>query len=216
MPNDIALPIVFPDYEARVDELGTSVPSGHAGILIVNGVNGSTAYFEYGRYDPANRGLVRRVTVPDAPGTLGLQALQPALRRLSTASGHNGRLRTAWVALPAGSFAVMRDHAQARLANNGNAARASYAIVSNNCCTFARDVVAAGGGEVGMSISAGAAILQGTIVPHVAELFGSLSLTMSSPVPTAFMNQLQRAYPGLEYRPPDQWTAEGESGFPGL
>ena len=52
-------------------------------------------------------------------------------------------------------------------------------------------------------------LLQGTIVPHIAELAGSLALTMSSPIPNAFMNQLQMSFPGLEYRPKDSWTSEG-------
>ena len=211
MATDLAIPIAFPDFMAHSDEINTNVPSGHAGILIVNGANGVTAYYEYGRYDPANIGLVRQQHIPNATSGSGLtvRALKPAFQQLSAVSGHGGRLRAAWIELPTGSSAPMIHYAEQRMALNSHPDRPRYEIATNNCCTFARDVAAAGGASVGMPIGAGAYILQGTIFPHIAELFGSLVWTMSSPVPNAFIEQLQQSFPGLQYRPQNQWSSEG-------
>lgn len=87
MPQDLAVPIAYPDFKARSDEIQSDVPSGHAGILFASGGTGTTLYFEYGRYDPPqNLGLVRRVPIPNvAPGRLTVASLKPAFRRLSQA-----------------------------------------------------------------------------------------------------------------------------------
>ena len=37
---------------------------GHAGVMLIRGRDGMTKYYEYGRYDPANLGRVRRVAIP--------------------------------------------------------------------------------------------------------------------------------------------------------
>jgi hypothetical protein len=211
MPTDLAVPMAFPDFKAHSDELDANIPSGHAGIMIVNST-GTTAYFEYGRYDPpVNRGLVRKQTVPNATKGAGItvKALKPAFRHLSQVSGHGGRLRAAWIELPVGAFGKMKTYAEQMLGKNSDADRTPYDIADNNCCTFARNVAAAGGAEVGLSSGVLPLILQGTIFPHVAELFGSLAMTMSSPIPNAFIEQLQMSFPGLQFRPKDQWTSEG-------
>lgn len=63
---DIVVPIVFPDYKIETDTvLGKVGGLGHAGVLIIQGATGATKYYEYGRYDPAAKGLVQRRRVPD-------------------------------------------------------------------------------------------------------------------------------------------------------
>ncbi|WP_274052892.1 hypothetical protein [Thalassomonas haliotis] len=87
--SDIVIPIVFPDYrilvnlsKQEVDLIpyvafdNFTIPDykdrfsnlGHAGVLFINGNNGVTKYFEYGRYDPPDfLGLVRKIkNLPDA------------------------------------------------------------------------------------------------------------------------------------------------------
>mgnify|MGYP000941445855 CR=1 FL=1 len=86
--NDIAIPIVFPDFKIQVDipEQSIQVPDllpkvnllparlvlrqrssvdvpmlGHAGILYIDGATGLTRYFEYGRYgNTVPKGQVRK------------------------------------------------------------------------------------------------------------------------------------------------------------
>jgi len=210
MANDLAIPIAFPDFMARSDEIQQDVPSGHAGILFASGATGTTMYFEYGRYDPpGNIGLVRRQTIPNSAARgLSVRALKPALRRLSQASGHGGRLRAAWIEVPDGGFARMKTFAEQRMQMNNNPGRTHYSIASNNCCTFARDVAEAGGAAVGLA-PGWAVVLQGTIFPHALRAFGSLALTMSSPIPNAFLTQLLAAHPGVEFQQKDTWTSVG-------
>ncbi|WP_212746730.1 hypothetical protein [Pseudoalteromonas ruthenica] len=110
--KDILIPIVFPDYKITVTTPRRDVdllpwvqydnfttPSstqslsdlGHAGILLVKGTTGLTKYYEYGRYDyPENKGIVRRVPVPDAKtgsGGIDPQSLVPVLKRVSMVAG---------------------------------------------------------------------------------------------------------------------------------
>jgi hypothetical protein len=40
MPKDLAIPMAFPDYKARSNEVNAGVPSGHAGILFADGATG--------------------------------------------------------------------------------------------------------------------------------------------------------------------------------
>jgi hypothetical protein len=85
---DKVIPIVFPDYKitveaqkVKVDVLpwvdfdNFTIPEykdkisnlDHAGILFINGKNGTTKYYQYGRYDPPkNLGLVVKArNLPD-------------------------------------------------------------------------------------------------------------------------------------------------------
>ncbi|ELY3410685.1 hypothetical protein SMW94_004639 [Vibrio parahaemolyticus] len=79
--KDVIIPIVFPDYKIavatpRAVEVPDLIPFidilpnniqvphtkakmsnlGHAGVLFINGSNGVTKYYEYGRYDPKGNG----------------------------------------------------------------------------------------------------------------------------------------------------------------
>lgn len=211
MPKDLAIPMAFPDYKARSDEINSDVPSGHAGILFADGATGMTLYYEYGRYDPpANKGLVRNQTIANAgKGGLSVAALKPAFRRLSQVSGHNGRLRAAWIEVEAGGFGRMKEYATRRMQANRDAAREAYSITTNNCCTFAYDVADAGGAQVGLPLGFWGVVSSMTIAPKIAELFGSVAITAASPIPNAFIDHLLKAYPGVEYQPKDSWTSIG-------
>ena len=68
--------ITYPGYEAKEDSSGMSVPTGHAGILMVDN-NGTTKYFEYGRYNnndarkygaASDKGIVRKLIIPNFNG----------------------------------------------------------------------------------------------------------------------------------------------------
>jgi hypothetical protein len=176
--SDVVLPIVFPDYEITVETPGTQIPIpdlpfidipgipsvvriapttqrlpylGHAGAAFFNGSDGTTKYYEYGRYDAASLGIVRRVTVPDLslnegrPTEASLFAL---LRAISRSSGHGGAIMGSYIELGTGAFALMVAYAQRRLSENSNRARTPYDLFTNSCCHFMKDVAEAGGADM--------------------------------------------------------------------
>lgn len=56
--------IVFPDY--KISAFGRKFKNlGHAGILLIDNKTGLTKYYEYGRYDSNNKGIVRTYRIPD-------------------------------------------------------------------------------------------------------------------------------------------------------
>ncbi|MEP7364906.1 MAG: hypothetical protein ABI972_16765 [Acidobacteriota bacterium] len=175
---DVAIPVVFPDYLIAVDTPQTSIPIpdlpffdipgipkqitipkshnkvpflGHGGALFFQGSTGTTKYYEYGRYDPAALGLVRKVSVPNVkmtgenPDRASLAAL---LAKVSRSSGQNGRILGAYISLPGGAYTKMLAYADKRLAENTNPKRAPYELLSNSCNTFMQQVCVAGGASM--------------------------------------------------------------------
>lgn len=139
-----AVYIAFPDYKidvgiAKVGNLG------HAGVLIINNKTGKTLYYEYGRYVPG--GKVRTQDIPDVKigkdGRPTQQSLDFALSAVSRKGGHGGRIEGAYFADT--DFAQMQSYANWRMGKNGDPNREPYDITDNNCATFARDVIRAGG-----------------------------------------------------------------------
>src|SRR5689334_18310597 len=121
--KDVVIPMVFPDYlimvetpevridvpdflpfvpnEVKIPKSKSRVPYlGHAGVLFFDGPTGTTKYYEYGRYDPAAKGLVRKQRVPnvqfrtDGRPTAG--SLKLVLATISRVSGQGGRLLGAY------------------------------------------------------------------------------------------------------------------------
>jgi hypothetical protein len=153
---------------------------------------------------------VRNPTIPNAgKGGLSVAALKPAFRRLSQVSGHNGRLRTGWIEIEAGGFGRMTEYATRRMQSNQDAGREGYSITTNSCCTFVCDVADAGRAEVRLALGFWGVASSITIAPRRAELFGLVALIAASPIPKAFVDHLLKAYPGLEYRPAENWTSIG-------
>lgn len=190
---DIAVPIVFPDYLIAVptprhrvnlpgDHFDFTIPAthnrvpelGHAGVLFVRGANGLSKYYEYGRYDSAGRGLVRRLAIPDAAardGRVGHAALEPLLRRISTESGQGGRIEGVFIER-ANTFEAMLSYAEARRRENTNASRQPYTLTGNNCAHFVRQVLDAAG----------------IPTPWIVD-----------PRPNSFIGEFRDDYPDLDY-----------------
>lgn len=131
-----ALLITYPDYE--IDTFyGNTDGVGHAGVLLINST-GYTRYYEFGRYDPEQKGIVRNQRISDAQiGTDGratIASFQKILGELSAMSGKSGRIRA--------SYFINMDfdnmNAQA------NTTQPTYDIVSFNCGHFAESVVLKG------------------------------------------------------------------------
>ena len=173
--KDLAIPIVFPDYLIMVETPAINVhvpdvlpvvdilpgrikiPSskqklpflGHAGILFIEGKTGFTKYYEYGRYDPAAKGLVRKQSLADVKignnGRPTKVSLQKVLGEISLKSGQHGKIAGAYIELDAGSFIKMLAYANTRMKNNIDPNRPSYELLSNSCLHFMKGVAEAGG-----------------------------------------------------------------------
>jgi hypothetical protein len=169
--KDVLIPIVFPDYKITVDTPSLdvdllpwtnfdnfSIPAssqklsnlGHAGILMVNGKSGLTKYYEYGRYDyPEEKGVVRRVPVPDAKcGSAGIEpkSLIPALRKVSKVAGKNSRIEGVYLEV-SDSFEKLNRRIVAQKSQNSNPNRREYDLTSNSCIHFVKRLVEAAGKE---------------------------------------------------------------------
>jgi len=136
-----AILIVFPDY--KIEAYGRKWSGlGHAGVLLIDNKTGYTRYYEYGRYE-SDRGEVRNVRVPNVKigkdGKPTVESLNKVLAKISKASGKGGKIEGAYI--KSDKFDEMRDYAEGRLKENSNSERKSYDIQTNNCGTFACDVV---------------------------------------------------------------------------
>lgn len=170
---DIAIPIVFPDYliavstpnasirvpdlipgfdllpeSIEIPETNNRLPElGHAGILFINGRNGTTKYYEYGRY-ASSLGNVRKLTIRNvriaAGGHSTKSSLTYVLSQISASSGQNGRISGAYIPVP-GKYQAMLDYAQKRMLENRNPQRRSYDLTSNSCIHFMKGVLVAAG-----------------------------------------------------------------------
>ncbi|WP_455906194.1 hypothetical protein [Capnocytophaga canimorsus] len=121
--------------------------------------NGETLYYEYGRYDTTDgtRGRVRKVTIPnikwDGKGIISEIELNKVLSFLSKKSGQNRNITAAYV--ETNHLDKMIQYAKEKyVESNPNAVdkivktkyskdREPYKINSNNCATFAMDVIKA-------------------------------------------------------------------------
>jgi hypothetical protein len=207
--RDVAVPIVFPDFlitvatpplrvdvpdflpgipdEVTVPATRNRVPYlGHAGIFFFNGRTGLTKYFEYGRYDPAARGLVRRHSIPDVRIASGGRptgvTLQAALARIALLAGQGGRIVAAYIELDPPAFDRMHTRAQSRLAANTRPGRASYDLFTNSCLHFMKEVADAGG--AGM--------------PAVRD-----------PRPAGYIDRVRASFPDLDFRRPNALAVQG-------
>jgi uncharacterized protein RhaS with RHS repeats len=87
-----AVGIVYKGYQVETG-LGFKLPLGHGGVLLIDGENGRTKYYEYGRYDPKgegiigeklpqNEGNIRTVRVPNATIGDDGKATQESLKKI--------------------------------------------------------------------------------------------------------------------------------------
>jgi RHS repeat-associated protein len=141
--ND-AMVVVFPDYLITVGE--KHIPYlGHAGVVIINSDTGATKYYEYGRYDRGQIGVVRLKQVPN----LIMEAGQPtaqSMRHLMQALaniGHGSKVAATYDK-GAVDYTAMVAHAEQRLAQNTDAKRTPYGVCYHNCYSFAEEVAASG------------------------------------------------------------------------
>ncbi len=197
MAKDLVIPIVFPDYKITVEIQRTKVDIipwvdfdnfttprlkekvsnlGHAGVLFVNGKNGVTKYYEYGRYDyPAYLGVVIKArNLPDAKiinGELDIKSLKNTLDYISRLSGQAGRIQGVYIELES-KFQAMLEYAQKRKAQNANLKRTPYNLTSNSCIHFVKNVTEAASVET----------------PWMVD-----------PRPNSYIGEFRDEYPDLDY-----------------
>ena len=133
-----AIYIAFPKYRAN------GIPfTGHAGVLLIDNKTGLTKYYEYGRYDKEGKGLVRTVPVSNVvigkDGKPTTESLNKVMKQLSDKSGHGGDIEGAYII--SDKFKEMNDYAKGKMSENSDPKRKKYSILSNNCATFAEDVI---------------------------------------------------------------------------
>jgi hypothetical protein len=110
--------------------------------LLIDHKTGVTKYYEYGRYD-TKKGEVRQRTISNVvigkDGKPTLESLNKVLGELSDISGNRGNIEGAYII--SDKFKEMNDYAQSKKAENLDQNRKKYSITSNNCATFAEDVI---------------------------------------------------------------------------
>ena len=192
---DAVIPIVFPDYKITVEVPPQKVDIlpwfefddfttpgykdkfsnlGHAGVMFINGNTGLTKYYEYGRYDSAALGLVRRVPIPDAKasnGAIELESLKAPLRKISLVAGQTGRIQGVYIEVE-NKFGDMLKYAEDRKRQNNNPARRPYDLTDNSCIHFTKEVTKAAGVETPW---------------------------MLDPRPNSYIGEFRSDYPDLDY-----------------
>jgi RHS repeat-associated protein len=156
-----AIIVAFPDYlvdtEIATKKIGPITiferkqPLGHGAVILIDNKTGFTKYYEYGRYPTTDgtKGKVRSLSVPNVvmgkDGKPTPESLKKLLDKVSLQSGQGTRIEAAYI--KSDKFKHMNDYAQKKLkeSNPGNTEynkkREPYALTSNNCGTFAADVV---------------------------------------------------------------------------
>ena len=198
MADDVAVPIVFTEYLIAVPHTKVDLPKffndlgikdiqtpgrlpdlGHAGVLIVEGRTGVSKYFEYGRYDAANKGLVRKQSIPDVKlsrsGEVELASLRATLKSVASKAGQGGKISGAYIRVP-GKFATMLSYAEKRLTDNANPGRTEYSLTGNSCLHF----------------------MKGTL-----ESAGVAMPSLVDPRPVSYIDEIRDDYPDLDYNPRD-------------
>jgi hypothetical protein len=186
---DYVIPLVFPDYKIRIDGYQATlfgrkltIPDvsapylGHAGVLIINGKNGQSKYYEYGRYPgPGPAGRVRVGNIPDVVlndgGAITESSLKKTLRHISSKHGQSGDITG--IVLRGAVFDKALSWLKEKEAENTKTTRKEYDLGNHNCITFATDLAEA----VGFSI------------PR----------RFLAVVPTTYMMQFQISEPDLDY-----------------
>ncbi len=139
--NDV-IPIVFPDYQIQTSA-GKIPGLGHAGVIIIDNKTGNAKYYEYGRYDKEEKGIVRSYSLGKLKfGKDGLptqESLTKVLKTVSQKSGHNGTV--AGVYIKDDNYEKMKEYADKKEKENKDPYREEYALRNNNCGTFMVETV---------------------------------------------------------------------------
>jgi hypothetical protein len=167
MMQDTLIPIVYTEYLIAVPSTKLDLPRmindwgipdietpkklsdlGHAAVLFINGKTGLTKYYEYGRYDAAGKGEMRRKGLPDLrldkSSAMILESLKGVLASASKQGGQGGKIKGAFIEVP-GKFSDILSYVDKRLAANKDPTRPPYSLISNSCLHLIEGAMKAAG-----------------------------------------------------------------------
>jgi RHS repeat-associated protein len=136
--------VYYPGYQVGVrNDPKITMPLGHAGVVVVR-KDGSTHYFEYGRYhgpvgETRNAGEHNTPTPSlqrDASGKITPDSMKDLLSTLSEASGKSGQVDALVFDTASIEDAVIEAYLNAREQENGDPNRQHYSPYSHNCGTL--------------------------------------------------------------------------------
>jgi len=169
---------------------------GHAGVLLIDNKTGYTKYYEYGRYpnpnDDDDKGIVMNyevsnVTIDKKTGMPTVASLAKVLTQISAKSGQPGKGRIISGAyIKNDNFEEMNEYAQERLEQNSDPNREPYDKVSNQCATFMKETVEAGGVDMP---------------------------TMIDPTPNSYIDEIQDNFSGFTFNPTDYQKVSVDDGL---
>lgn len=148
MKTNDGIYVVFPDYEVNTESFLGKMPLGHGMAIAYDPKTGQTRGSEYGRYDKLNKGVARRVKVPDftlKPGMSLQENLDNYARELDRAYGHSGG-RTQVYYIPGADYnemVQMMESAESGDREKGYYVNSDYRILDHNCGTYAADMIKA-------------------------------------------------------------------------
>ena len=159
----ISIPEYMADPEIEIPLANYKIPkvnTGHVGILLID-EKGKTYYYEFGRYThnwDETKGYVRRISVPDidwdGKSLIKKEELNKVLKKISKESGQNKSILGAYVETSYVDYmlyyankkyfeSVPKEKAKYKKDINVEYSknREEYSFTSNNCGTFALDVI---------------------------------------------------------------------------
>ena len=152
LDRDDAIMVTFPDQQINASGVGVG-GLGHAGVLLIDDTSGYAVYYEYGRYDDANLGLVLQRRISDAvidpdTGRPTRASMEQIFSEIAVPQngGEARDIRAAYFDDRI-DFDAAHGYAEAREAQNADPGREPYNLFLSNCAHFMRDVVVAGGAE---------------------------------------------------------------------
>ena len=139
-----AIAIRYPGFVVH-ERSGTAPPLGHGGVVIVD-KNGSTHYFEYGRYKGPQGETRTQATPPverDATGEITSESMTNLLRTLSREAGRGGQVDALVIQTTELQDDVMETYLENRVKQSTDPNRQKYDPVSHNCGTLICDTLRA-------------------------------------------------------------------------
>ncbi len=199
---------------------------GHAGVAIINGVNGEVSYYEYGRYG-SNYGQVRRenglVSVLGAESTrLTISfgdndnptpaSFSNLLQNLTKTNGGSYAFWAIYTKLVNGAYDTMKTFAETRREEVRNRQAISYNINTNHCFTFALEVASEAGVNANVSAASDLKVILISTMDTSVDVPDNLAAKLAVELPSRQMLELQKRYQALNV---DQsGKIEGQFSFP--